>query len=154
MVLACHIALTNSVYLQAHHATLLHTLPTCWIFALNLPIFPKISAAGPSWNMKGSWAALAHTELDPDPSAERLLVPQHWCQIWVFSDWRAGLHWKQLVEEHTTPCSASWAQQHHERKERERGRERESGTWGKKRAVTAHPLFCAKCWKLFINMPL
>lgn len=45
MVLACHIALTNSVYLQEHHTTLCTYCQLAGFWTKSAP-FPKISAAG------------------------------------------------------------------------------------------------------------
>lgn len=95
MVLACHIALTNSVYLQAHQATLCTCCQLVDI-ALKRPLFLKYQQLVIP-NMKGSWATLAHADLEQDPSTEWLLAAEHESQIWASSDWRAGSHWKQLV---------------------------------------------------------
>lgn len=84
MAMACHIALTNSVYLQAHQATL-YTHCQLVEFWTELPLFLKYQQLLIP-NIKDSQATLAHVDLEQDLSTERLLVPKRKCQIWVSSD--------------------------------------------------------------------
>lgn len=88
MVLARRMALTNSVYLQAHQSTLQLVR-----FCTNTAPHPKISTAGHPKTCKDPDRTLAHADLERDPSTDRFLS-----KIGVFSLLgEQGLHWKQLA---------------------------------------------------------
>lgn len=123
-------ALTNSVYLQRHHTTL---IAWCQLitFGIKSVALPKNIS---SW-MSQTWK---------DPELR-----------WLTPTW-SGTHaelvtLKPAGAEHTSHVM-HWAQHQHDKM---RGERRTNGRhMRQKRAVTTHPLFGAKCWNLFINMPL
>lgn len=96
MVLARRIALTNSVYLQAHQSTL-QTRCQPVRFRTKTAPHPKISTAGHRKTCKDPDRTLAHADLEWYPSTDQFL--QHESQkLGFFSvTGEQGLHWKQLA---------------------------------------------------------
>ena len=147
MALACHIALTNSVYLQQHHATLC----TCCQLVRFCPSSQNISSCrNPKHESIPSYAGSRRLGAQPihrtATGSLNTTVKYGFSVIgeqgYIETSWHAA-HFSCSALRITTP----WLKWERRERKRERERERERGTNGRhmrqKRAVTTHPLFGA-----------
>lgn len=139
MALACHIALTNSVYLQAHQATLCTCCQLVGYYTKRAPL-AKISAAGhPKHERILNYACSCRVGAGP----VHRMATGCWTRMSnVGFQWLEKLTLKTAGAEHTSHVLDL---EHNNTSAKTRTKWTNGRHMRQKRAVTTHPLFGAKC---------